>query len=65
MTMVKKIPLCQNCAHFFITWDKHLPYGCKAMGFKSKDMPYLITSQVSGEECLSFLDKKTAKLPGM
>lgn len=48
---------CRNCQHFYITWDTAMPYGCRAMGFKSKNMPYLITAQVSGDRCLSFLEK--------
>jgi hypothetical protein len=49
--------ICTSCKHFYITWDAALPYGCKAMGFKSKAMPYLVTRHVSNEECMSYLPK--------
>lgn len=49
--------ICRNCRYFYITWDPGHPYGCKAMGFKSRNLPYMITRQVSGQECLSFVAK--------
>jgi hypothetical protein len=51
---------CGNCRHYYITWDKSFPYGCKAMGFKSKALPYALTREVSGQECLSFAPRENA-----
>lgn len=48
---------CMKCKFFYITWDKLFPYGCKAMRFKSKNMPCVEVSQISGEECLDYQDK--------
>lgn len=48
---------CSNCRHFYITWDVAMPYGCRAMGFKSKLMPYMVTKQFSQTECLSYQAK--------
>ncbi len=48
---------CNKCCHFYITWDKNFPYGCRAMGFKSKEMPSLAVLKNSERECLLFKDK--------
>ncbi len=50
-------PLCMDCRHYYVTWDKGFPYGCRAMGFKSRTAPCLVTKEASGTECLSFAAK--------
>ena len=32
---------CCNCKHYYVAWDKDFPYGCKAVGFKSRTYPPL------------------------
>ncbi len=32
-------PNCLDCVHYFITYDARRPYGCRAMGFKSRHNP--------------------------
>ncbi|MDR3559955.1 MAG: uracil-DNA glycosylase [Negativicutes bacterium] len=54
-------PACMDCTHHYVTWDKVFPFGCRAMGFKSKAVPHLLTQQLSGEVCLSFVPKKNLK----
>lgn len=54
----KKTIECGQCVHFYITWDKHFPKGCKAMGFKSAEMPSMVVYKTSGIECLRFEEKK-------
>jgi hypothetical protein len=55
--MKKRGSLCHNCRHYYTTWDKAFPFGCRAMGFKSRTAPALLTRELSGEECLSFVAK--------
>ncbi|NPV05414.1 MAG: uracil-DNA glycosylase [Syntrophaceae bacterium] len=43
---------CFECRHFFITHEPAWPYGCKAMGFKSREMPSDAVLRNSGEPCL-------------
>ena len=31
---------CKGCVHLFLTYDPRMPYGCRAMGFKSRRYPY-------------------------
>lgn len=50
---------CTDCQHYYITWDKSFPYGCKAMGFKSPLAPSIVVRQSSGQNCLAFLKKQT------
>jgi len=49
---------CRNCEYFYITWDQQRPYGCRAMGFKTKRLPSWDVYQSSGEQCQSFKVKK-------
>ncbi len=30
---------CHGCAHYFVTYDRHRPYGCAKFGFKTKSLP--------------------------
>lgn len=46
---------CNQCKHYFITFDQAAPKGCKAYGLKSKQMPSTIVRQVTnGSGCLGF-----------
>ena len=49
---------CFKCKHFYITWEQSFPRGCKAMGFKSKEMPSDVVFQSSGMECMRFEEKE-------
>lgn len=49
---------CFKCIHFYVTWDRKFPRGCKAMGFKSKDIPSMVVYQSSGIRCMKFKRKK-------
>jgi len=49
---------CFDCISFYITWDEKFPRGCKAMGFKSREMPSAVVYKSSGSECLKFRKKK-------
>jgi hypothetical protein len=51
---------CAKCIHFFITWDKNYPKGCRAMGFKCQEMPSDVVFKSSGIECLRFERKKAS-----
>ena len=55
--MKRKGPDCFECVHFHITWDKHFPYGCRAMGFKTRGMPSEEVLRASGEHCLRYGEK--------
>jgi len=43
---------CVDCRHFFITHEPARPYGCRAMGFKSRELPCTVVLHSSGEPCL-------------
>lgn len=42
---------CFFCRHFYITYDVKFPYGCRAMGFKSKRLPSAEVIESSGMYC--------------
>jgi hypothetical protein len=48
---------CFKCKHFHITWDKDFPNGCKAFGFKTKQLPALVVRQSDGTPCMAFTPK--------
>lgn len=49
---------CLSCRHFFITYDPRFPYGCRAVGFKSRLMPAQEMYNNSGLVCLLFAGKE-------
>ncbi|MBU0698331.1 MAG: uracil-DNA glycosylase [Proteobacteria bacterium] len=53
---------CHRCRHYYVTYDKDFPYGCKAMGFKSRQNPYIVVRNSSEHECLS-MEPKKERLP--
>ncbi|HSR11850.1 MAG TPA: hypothetical protein VLS90_10435, partial [Thermodesulfobacteriota bacterium] len=55
----KDKPDCFRCRHFFVTWDRNFPRGCRALGFKSREMPHLKVEEASGMGCLKFERKET------
>ncbi len=44
--------------HFYVTYKKNFPYGCKAFGVISKNNPYLEIKKVSGTDCALFQKKQ-------
>ncbi len=48
---------CRKCFHFYITWKPQHPYGCRAMGFKGKQMPSMVVLRSTGEACALFKKK--------
>lgn len=48
---------CFECRHFFITHEPAHPYGCQAMGFKSREMPSAAVVSSTGGACLVFESK--------
>lgn len=53
---------CFKCQHFYITWDKSFPNGCRAFGFKSRSLPATVVYESSGQNCQNF-EKKPERTP--
>lgn len=49
---------CHKCEHYYVSWDKDFPHGCKAMGFKSKRFPSIVVRDNSHSKCLFYKVKK-------
>ena len=49
---------CFSCSHFYITYDPPFPYGCRAVGFKSRRMPSQEMLASSGIDCQYFVEKE-------
>lgn len=56
-------PVCTRCAHYFVTFDARFPHGCRAMGFKSRQLPYKEILAVAGEACAAFTPKPARRRP--
>lgn len=50
--------ICRKCRFYFITWEPAKPHGCKAMNFKSRQIPSTVVRRSSGRECLRYTPKK-------
>jgi hypothetical protein len=44
-------PICRFCAHYFVTWEASTPHGCRALGFKSRQIPSREVRRTSGDAC--------------
>jgi hypothetical protein len=53
-------PNCRKCRFYYITWEPQHPHGCRAMGFKAKELPSVIVLKNSGKPCLLFQKKGTS-----
>lgn len=42
---------CVQCKHYYVTWDKDFPKGCKLFGFKSKNAPSYLVYEATGAPC--------------
>ena len=49
---------CYNCLHYYVTWDKDFPMGCKALDFKTRYFPAQVVQRASGMHCYYFKSKK-------
>ncbi|WP_077215118.1 uracil-DNA glycosylase [Bacillus dakarensis] len=48
---------CFGCRHFYVTWDRNFPKGCKAFGFKTRRLPSMEVLKASGQSCLKYEKK--------
>ncbi|GHV08773.1 hypothetical protein AGMMS50229_17720 [Campylobacterota bacterium] len=48
---------CRKCRHFFVTWERSFPYGCKFFGFKGKNLPSTMVLASSGAPCEQYQPK--------
>lgn len=49
---------CWQCHHFATSWDPALPYSCKLLGFKSRNLPCMQVLQLDGRPCQGFEPKR-------
>jgi len=52
---------CYQCKHFYITWSKSFPKGCRFFGFKTYKLPSVSVFESSGELCRGFTQKELKK----
>lgn len=48
---------CYKCVYFYVSWDKNFPNGCRAFGFKTREMPSVSVYKSSGKSCQAFKSK--------
>lgn len=49
---------CITCIHYYVTWDKNFPYGCRLFEFKSRKLPSLLVRESTGDKCKNYVEKK-------
>jgi len=49
---------CITCIHYYVTWDKNFPYGCRLFEFKSRKLPSLLVRESTGDKCKNYMEKK-------
>ena len=57
-------PNCHACAHFRVTWDKRVPYECRAFGMRTSRLPSVVVRQESGRDCQLFRPKARPSAAG-
>lgn len=50
---------CHQCKYFYVTWEPNHPNGCRAFGFKCKELPSLVVFKNSGAKCQAFEKKNS------
>lgn len=53
-------PNCFQCRHLAVSWDPQLPYACRFMGFKSRNLPAIEVLRADGLFCAGFSAKDSA-----
>jgi hypothetical protein len=48
---------CHKYKHYYVTWDKNFPHGCRALKFKSYEFTSKVVYKSSGIPCLMFKSK--------
>ncbi|MHB8061991.1 MAG: uracil-DNA glycosylase [Ruminiclostridium sp.] len=54
---------CHRCKYYYITWDARMPYGCKAFGIKTRQIPSVVVYQTSGKSCQGYEEKEQRTKP--
>ena len=47
-------PKCVLCVHFFVTWERFAPRGCRAFDIKSPMYPSVIVERESNQPCQAY-----------
>jgi hypothetical protein len=51
---------CPKCRHYYVTWDKAFPRGCRLYGFKTASMPSFSVLEATGARCANFAPRQGA-----
>ena len=54
---------CHGCIHYFVTYDRHRPYGCARFGFKTKSLPSQVVIESTGMQC-AYREDRGSRNPG-
>jgi len=49
---------CITCSHYYVTWDKNFPNGCKLFEFKTRRLPSQLVKESTGDNCKNYIEKK-------
>ena len=49
---------CITCTHYYVTWDKNFPNGCRLFEFKTRKIPSQLVKESTGDSCKNHVEKK-------
>ncbi len=52
---------CHKCKHYYVTWERQFPHGCRSMNFKSLQLPSAVVRNSSGIPCMRYQPKPKAQ----
>jgi len=47
-------PDCRRCRYFAVSWQPAMPYLCRLMGFRSRNLPAFEVLRADGRPCQGF-----------
>lgn len=57
---------CVTCIHYYVTWDKNFPNGCRLFEFKTRKLPSQLVKESTGANCTNYQQKNKPKnKPGL
>ncbi|HYF82726.1 MAG TPA: uracil-DNA glycosylase [Clostridia bacterium] len=52
---------CITCTHYYVTWDRSFPNGCRLFEFETGKLPSQLVQESTGDSCKNHIEKKKNK----
>ncbi|MFW6215105.1 MAG: hypothetical protein ACOC45_04080 [Alkalispirochaetaceae bacterium] len=54
-------PDCLTCVHFYVTWNKRFPRGCRLFGLQSRELPSHVVFRNTQRHCPAYQRKREVR----